>query len=121
MLPLWIALVATGASRVGALFPRTACAAVLAAVVVAAGVAPAAVSEPRTIPTGTKRAVTAPADWLRTQLTPGAVLRRKKPRRTRATRLPSRASRRELTRPRQFSCRFPCADRSTPRRYAARA
>ena len=74
MLPLWIALVATGASRVGALFPRTACVAVLAAVVVAAAVAPTAVSEPRTIPTGTKRAVTAPADWLRTQLTPGAVL-----------------------------------------------
>ena len=74
MLPLWIALVATGAGRVGALFPRTACVAVLAAVVVAAAVAPTAVSEPRTIPTGTKRAVTAPADWLRTQLTPGAVL-----------------------------------------------
>ena len=74
MLPLWIMLVAAGASRVGALFPRTACVAVLAAVVVAAAVAPAAVSEPRTIPTGTKRAVTAPADWLRTQLTPGAVL-----------------------------------------------
>jgi hypothetical protein len=74
MLPLWIALVATGASRVGALFPRTACVAILAAVVVAAAVAPAAVSEPRTIPTGTKRAVAAPADWLRTQLTSGAVL-----------------------------------------------
>jgi hypothetical protein len=74
MLPLWIALVATGASRVEALFPRTACVAVLAAVVVAAAVAPPAVSEPRTTPTGTKRAVTAPADWLRTQLTPGAVL-----------------------------------------------
>jgi hypothetical protein len=74
MFPLWIALVATGASRLGALLPPTTRILVLAAVVVAAAVAPAAVSEPRTIPTGTKRAVTAPADWLRAQLTPGAVL-----------------------------------------------
>jgi hypothetical protein len=74
VLPLWIALIATGASRLGSLLPRPARVAVLAAVVVAAAVAPAAVSEPRTIPTGTKRAVTAPAAWLRGQLTPGAVL-----------------------------------------------
>jgi hypothetical protein len=74
MLPFWIALVAAGASRLGSLLPRTARLAVLAAVVVAAAVAPAAVSEPRTIPTGTKHAVTAPADWLRTQLEPGTVL-----------------------------------------------
>jgi hypothetical protein len=74
MLPFWIALVAAGASRLGSLLPRTARVAVLAAVVVAAAVAPAAVSEPRTIPTGTKNAVTAPADWLRTQLEPGTVL-----------------------------------------------
>ena len=46
-------------------------------------------------------------------------LRRKKPRRTPATRLPSRGSRREPTRPRRSSCRFPCANRSMPRRYAA--
>jgi len=74
MLPFWIALVAAGASRLGSLLPRTARVAVLAAVIVAAAVAPAAVSEPRTIPTGTKHAVTAPADWLRTQLEPGTVL-----------------------------------------------
>jgi hypothetical protein len=74
MLPLWIALVATGASRLGALLPRTTRIAALAAVVAAAALAPAAVSEPRVIPTGAKRALTAPADWLRTQLTPGAVL-----------------------------------------------
>ena len=74
MLPFWIALVAAGASRLGSLLPRTARVAVLAAVIVAAAVAPAAVPEPRTIPTGTKHAVTAPADWLRTQLEPGTVL-----------------------------------------------
>lgn len=74
MLPLWIALVATGTTRLGALLPRTARVTALAAVVVAGAVAPAAVSEPRTISTGTNHAMTAPADWLRTQLTPGAVL-----------------------------------------------
>lgn len=74
MLPLWIALIATGASRLGALLPRTARIALLAAVVAAGALAPTAVSEPRAIPTGAKHAVTAPADWLRTQLTPGAVL-----------------------------------------------
>ncbi|MBA3733740.1 MAG: glycosyltransferase family 39 protein [Actinobacteria bacterium] len=74
MLPLWIALVAAGASRLGALLPRAAGAAALAAVVGAAALAPASVSEPRVIPTGAKRAVRAPAEWLRTQITPGAVL-----------------------------------------------
>jgi hypothetical protein len=74
MLPLWIALVATGVSRLGALLPRNTRIALLVVVVVAAALAPAAVSEPRAIPTGAKRAVSAPAEWLRTQLTPGTVL-----------------------------------------------
>ena len=74
MLPLWIALVATGASRVGALLPAKPRVAVLAAVVAAAVLAPSAVSDPRTIPTGTERAVAAPAAWLETQLAPGDVL-----------------------------------------------
>jgi hypothetical protein len=74
MLPLWIALVATGATRIGALLPRKRRAAAFAAIVAAAALAPTAVSEPRTIPTGTERAVAAPAAWLATQLGPGDVL-----------------------------------------------
>jgi hypothetical protein len=74
VLPLWIALVATGASRLVVRLPLSTRVAALAAVVAAAAFAPAAVSEPRAFPTGAKHAVTAPADWLRTQLTPGAVL-----------------------------------------------
>lgn len=74
MLPLWLALVATGASRVGALLPRKGRAAAFAAVVVGAAFAPSAVSEPRTIPTGAERAVAAPAAWLAEQLGPGDVM-----------------------------------------------
>jgi hypothetical protein len=74
MLPLWIALVATGASRISALLPTKTRAAAFAAIVAAAALAPTAVSEPRTIPTGTERAVAAPAAWLATQLGPGDVL-----------------------------------------------
>jgi hypothetical protein len=74
MLPLWIALVATGATQVGALLPPKARVAGLAAIVAAAALAPSAVSEPRTIPTGAERAVAAPAAWLAGQLGPGDVL-----------------------------------------------
>ena len=74
MLPLWIALVATGATQVAALLPAKARVVALAAVVATAALAPSAVSEPRTIPTGAERAVGAPAAWLATQLGPGDVL-----------------------------------------------
>ncbi|MDX6413417.1 MAG: mannosyltransferase [Gaiellaceae bacterium] len=74
MLPLWIGLVATGATSVGARFPWQARTALLAAVVVAAAFAPTAVSEPRTIPTGAPEVVAAPAEWLATALAPGDVL-----------------------------------------------
>jgi hypothetical protein len=74
MLPLWIALVATGATQVGALLPAKMRVAALAAIVAAAALAPSAVSEPRTIPTGSERAVGAPAAWLAKQLGPGDVL-----------------------------------------------
>ena len=74
MLPLWIALVATGATQVGALLPPIARVAVLAGIVAIAALAPSAVSDPRTIPTGTERAVAAPAAWLAGQLGPGDVL-----------------------------------------------
>jgi hypothetical protein len=74
MLPIWIALVATGATQVGALLPAKPRVAALAAIVAAAVLAPSAVSEPRTIPTGAERALGAPAAWLATQLGPGDVL-----------------------------------------------
>jgi hypothetical protein len=74
MLPLWIGLVATGATSIAARFPWQGRTALLAAVVVAAAFAPSAVSEPRTIPSGTEQAVAAPAAWLATALAPGDVL-----------------------------------------------
>ncbi len=74
MLPLWIALVATGATQVGALLPAKTRVAALAGIVAVAALAPSAVSEPRTIPTGAERAVAAPATWLATQVGPGDVL-----------------------------------------------
>jgi hypothetical protein len=74
MLPLWIALVATGATRIGALLPRKTRTAAFVAIVAAAALAPTAVSEPRNVPTGAERVVAAPAAWLTTQLEPGDVL-----------------------------------------------
>jgi hypothetical protein len=74
MLPIWITLVAAGATHIGALIPAKARVASFAAIVAAAALAPSAVSEPRTIPTGAERAVSAPAAWLATQLGPGDVM-----------------------------------------------
>jgi hypothetical protein len=74
MLPIWIALVATGATQVGALLPDKAGVAALATIVAAAALAPNAVSEPRTTPTGADRAVAAPAAWLAGQLRPDDML-----------------------------------------------
>ena len=74
MLPLWIALVAIGATQLGATLTPKVRVAALAAIVAAAALAPNAVSEPRTIPTGAERAVAAPAAWLATQLGQGDVL-----------------------------------------------
>jgi len=74
MLPLWIALVATGATRLLVLLPSRPRTAAFAAIVVAAALAPSAVSEPRTMPTGAERAVAAPAAWLTKELAPHDVL-----------------------------------------------
>ena len=74
VLPLWLALVATGAAKLAALLPERLRAAVLAAVVVTAAFAPNAVAEPRTIPTGEREAVAAPAAWLESRVAPGDVL-----------------------------------------------
>jgi hypothetical protein len=64
-LPVWIALVAVGTARVAATIPTTARNAIPLAVVVAALFAPSAATDPRTIPTGERAAVAAPAAWLR--------------------------------------------------------
>jgi mannosyltransferase len=74
MLPVWIALVATGTTRLGALLPAKARVAAVAAVVAVAALAPSAVSEPRTMSTGAERAVAAPAAWLTKELAPRDVL-----------------------------------------------
>jgi hypothetical protein len=74
MLPLWITLIATGVAQVGARLPAKARAPLFAAIFAAAALAPSAVSEPRTIPTGAERAVAAPAAWLVTQLGPGDLM-----------------------------------------------
>ena len=74
LLPLWIMLVAVGVARAAARLPFAARVAALAAVVGAAAFAPSAVSEPRTIPTGTERAVAAPSAWLASRIAPGDVL-----------------------------------------------
>jgi hypothetical protein len=73
MLPIWIALVAAGVSRVGETLPSPRIA-ILTAVGAAAVLAPTAIPEPRSIPTGAESAVAAPAAWLRTHLSPGDVL-----------------------------------------------
>ncbi len=73
MLPLWIALVAAGVTRLAQALPLPRIAA-LAAVGLAAALAPAAISEPRSISTGEATAVAAPASWLRIHLSPGDVL-----------------------------------------------
>jgi mannosyltransferase len=71
MLPVWIALVATGLSWLTGTRIRLAA---FTAVAIAAALAPSAVSDPRTVPTGKERAVAAPAAWLRDRLSPGDVL-----------------------------------------------
>jgi hypothetical protein len=73
MLPIWIALVAAGAMRVGEAIPVPRIA-VVAAIGLAAALAPSAIAEPRTIATGDASAIAEPAAWLRTNLSPGDVL-----------------------------------------------
>jgi hypothetical protein len=74
MLPLWIGLVATGTSEVAARLPARARLAVPAVVVLTALLTPSAVADPRTIPTGERDAVAAPAAWLRAHLAPHDML-----------------------------------------------
>jgi Dolichyl-phosphate-mannose-protein mannosyltransferase len=74
MFPVWIALVAAGAARLASLLPAGVRVVPVAAVTVAALVAPSAVSEPRTIATGEQSAVAAPAAWLGKHVARGDVL-----------------------------------------------
>jgi hypothetical protein len=74
MLPVWVALVAAGATRLVASLPVLTRAAVFVGIAAAAALAPSAVSEPRTMATGAERAVAAPAAWLTTELAPHDVL-----------------------------------------------
>jgi hypothetical protein len=73
MLPLWIALVASGVTRLADAVPVPRLATLLA-VGTAAALAPNAIAEPRSIPTGEESAVSAPAEWLRAHVVPGDVL-----------------------------------------------
>jgi hypothetical protein len=74
LLPFWLALVATGVTRLTASLPLQARVAAAVAIVAAAALAPSAVFEPRTMTTGTERAVAAPATWLTSELAPTDLL-----------------------------------------------
>jgi len=74
MLPLWTVLVAAGVARLALLLPAKARIVPVVVVGAAALLAPSAVSEPRTIPTGEPSAVAAPAAWLGEHVAPGDVL-----------------------------------------------
>ena len=74
MLPVWIALVASGATRLVASLRVRPRAAAVATILAAAALAPNAVSEPRTMATGAEQAVAAPAAWLTTALARRDVL-----------------------------------------------
>jgi Dolichyl-phosphate-mannose-protein mannosyltransferase len=72
-LPLWVALVAVGVTRLAAAVPGRAGLAVPVLAVAAAAVAPA-VSDPRTIATGAQEAIHGPAAWLRAHVARGDAL-----------------------------------------------
>ena len=72
-LPAWLALVAVGLARVGQI-PRKARLVLPIAAVVAAALAPPAVSEPRTQSTGEQQSLEPAATWLRQRVTPGDAL-----------------------------------------------
>jgi len=73
-LPLWIGLIAVGVARIALNVPPRARLAVPIAVVVAAVLAPSAVSDPRTISTGEQDALKPAAAWLSAHVSPGDVL-----------------------------------------------
>jgi hypothetical protein len=73
-LPLWVGLVAVGTARTALNVPERARLALPVALILAALLAPSAVSDPRTISTGEHDAVEAGASWLSAHVSPGDVL-----------------------------------------------
>jgi hypothetical protein len=74
VLPLWVALLAVGVVRIAARAPARAHLALPLAVVIAAVLAPSAVSDPRTIHTGETDEVKPAAAWLSAHVSPGDAL-----------------------------------------------
>jgi len=74
VLPVWITIVAAGAAWIASRLPPPVRLAVPVAVIGAAAFAPSAVSDPRTIPTGERAALTDPAAWVRANVSKGDVL-----------------------------------------------
>jgi hypothetical protein len=74
MLPLWTTLVGAGAAHVGSRLPPTTGSALPLVVVIVASLAPAAVNDPRSIATGERDALAAPARWIRANVTGADIL-----------------------------------------------
>ena len=73
-LPIWAALVGVGVARIVRDLPRIAVPVAICIVGLAAVLAPAGLSDPRTDPDQTEAALTAPANWVRDRVEPGDVL-----------------------------------------------
>jgi hypothetical protein len=73
-LPVWAALIGAGTARIVRDLPRTLAAAALAAVAAAAVFAPSGISDPRVDRDASAASLALPADWVRAELDPGAVL-----------------------------------------------
>ena len=74
VLPLWAALVGAGFAAVTREFPGRPRAALLVALTAAALLAPSVVPDPRSLRSGTRDALAAPAGWLRDEIEPNAIL-----------------------------------------------
>ena len=74
LLPLWAALVGAGFAATTRKVPGLPRAALLVALIAAGLLAPSVVHDPRTLRSGTRDALDAPAGWLRDEIEPGAIL-----------------------------------------------
>lgn len=73
-LPFWVAFAGVGTARLASLLPRSAAPVLVAAVTVAALLAPSAVVDPRTAASGERTGLAAPAQWFRERVDTGYVL-----------------------------------------------
>ncbi|MDQ3858339.1 MAG: glycosyltransferase family 39 protein [Actinomycetota bacterium] len=73
-LPVWAALIGAGAARLVHDLPRSLAVGALAAVAAAAVFAPSGIGDPRVDADSTAASLARPADWVRGELDPGAVL-----------------------------------------------